>query len=86
MNIEELIQIPNATDANVAEAVGFQSKPPAEMTASVATVALPSGVTVITGTKDEMLGLADYTLSILDPSQAATIAAVQAQIVALQSL
>jgi len=86
MNIEELIQIPNATDANVAEAISFQAKPAAEMSASAATVALPSAVTVVTGTKDELLGLADYTLSILAPSQTATIAALQAQIAALQSL
>ena len=86
MNIEELIQIPAQTDANVGEAINFQAKPAAEMSASAATVALPSGVTVVTGTKDELLSLADYTLSILAPAQAATIAAVQAQIAVLQSL
>ena len=86
MNIDDLVQIPNATDANVAEALQFQSKPASEMTASAAVIALPAGVTVISGGKDELLGMADYVLSILPLSQPETIAKVQAQIAVLQSL
>lgn len=86
MNIEDLIQIPNSTDNNIAGALNFQSKPAAEMTATEATIALPAGVVVVTGSKNDLLGLADYILSILPASQPASIAAVQAQIAALQTL
>ena len=86
MNIEDLIQIPNSTDANIATAIGFQSKPAAAMTASEASVALPAGVIVLAGEKNELIGLADYALSILPASQTETIASVSAQIATLQSL
>lgn len=84
--INDIVQIPNPTDENIAAALAYKATPPAQMTPAAASIALPSGVVVVDGTKDELMGLADYVLSTMSTAQAATSAALAAQIAALEAL
>ena len=85
MQIEDIINNGNLTDANAAAVINRKTAQAAS-TAQNAILALPASVVVLRGTAYELLGLADYALGSLPALSPATHAALAAQIKMLQSV